>query len=239
MFTREYHQAIAQVLYALDGKLLHEHHCLFGGGTVIALRYGEYRESVDVDFMVSSKAGYRDLRQLARNGLQALCRDNNLPFAQTREMRIDQYGIRTMLSVVGRDIKFEIVLEGRVELEEPGPDDSVCGIATLSPLDMATSKLLANADRCYDDGAFNRDVIDLAMMKPSRSLLESAVIKAQAAYGNAILHDLAAAIERMETRDGWMERCMDAMAMDIPKAVLWKHIRALKKGLKLGHITRG
>lgn len=231
MFTREYHQAIAQVLYALDGKLLREHHCLFGGGTAMALRYGEYRESVDVDFVVSSKAGYRDLRQLARKGVQPLYRDDNVPFAQTRGMRIDQYGIRTMLSVVGHDIKFEILLEGRVELEDPGPDDMVCGIATLSPLDMATSKLLANADRCYDDGAFNRDIIDLAMMKPSGSLLESAVIKARAAYGDAILHDLAAAIERMETRDGWMERCMEAMAMDIPKAVMWKHIRALKKAL--------
>ena len=36
------------------------------------------------------------------------------------------------------------------------------------------------------------------------------------------------AIDRMENRDGW-ERCMNTMAMDIPKAVLWKHIRALKK----------
>jgi len=232
MFTREYHQAIAQILYALDGERLREHRCLFGGGTAIALRYGEYRESVDIDFLVSSKAGYRDLRQLARNGMPALCKDSYLPFEQTKDVRIDQYGIRTMFSVVGRDIKFEIVMEGRVELEEPGKDDVVCGIATLSSLDMATSKLLANSDRCYDDGAFNRDIIDLAMMKPSRRLLENAVLKAQAAYGNAILRDLAGAIERMETREGWMERCMYVMAIDIPKAVLWKHIRALKQVLK-------
>lgn len=232
MFTREYHQAIAQVLYALDGELLRGHHCLFGGGTAIALRHGEYRESVDIDFLVSSKVGYRELRQLARNGMPALCRDSYLPIEQTKDIRIDQYGIRTMFSVVGRDIKFEIVLEGRVELEEPGPDDVVCGIATLSALDMATSKLLANSDRCYDDGTFNRDIIDLAMMKPSRRLLENAVLKAQAAYGNAILRDLAGAIKRMETREEWMERCMDVMAMDIPKAVLWKHVRALKQALK-------
>lgn len=232
MFTREYHQAIAQVLYALNGELLREHHCLFGGGTAIALRYGEYRESVDIDLLVSSKAGYRELRQLAGNGMPALCRDSYLPFEQTKDIRIDQYGIRTMFSVVGHDIKFEIVLEGRVELEEPGPDDTVCGVATLSPLDMATTKLLANSDHCYDDGAFNRDIIDLAMMKPSRRLLENAVLKAQAAYGNAILRDLAGAIERMETRDGWMERCMDVMAIDVPKAVLWKHIRALKRAPK-------
>ena len=179
MFKRLHHQAIAQVLHALDCNLLKQHGCLFGGGTVIAMRYGEYRESLDIDFMVSSTAGYRELRQLVGTGLGPLFTDSSLPFAPLRDIRTDQYGIRTMLGVVGQDIKFEIVREGRVELDTPGPDDTVCGIATLSPLDMATSKLLANADRWYDDGAFNRDLIDLAMMKPNRKLLEGAVRKAQ------------------------------------------------------------
>lgn len=43
--------------------MLEAHHCLFGGGTAMALRYGEYRESVDIGFMVSHLAGYRALRQ--------------------------------------------------------------------------------------------------------------------------------------------------------------------------------
>lgn len=228
-FARLHHQAIGQVLYALDGGLLLRHHCLFGGGTVIAMRYGEYRESMDIDLLVSSGEGYRELRQLTRNGLAALFRDHTLPFAQNRDVRIDQYGIRTMLEVVGRDIKFEIVLEGRIELEAPGPDDRVCRIATLSPLDMAAEKLLANSDRWNDDGTLNRDVIDLAMMMPARPLLQEAVAKARVAYGDAILNDLGKAIDRMENRDGWMERCMKAMAMEMPKALLWKHIRALKQ----------
>jgi hypothetical protein len=38
------------VLSALDGDLLREVNCLFGGGTAMALRFGEYRESVDMDF---------------------------------------------------------------------------------------------------------------------------------------------------------------------------------------------
>jgi len=228
MFERLHHQAIAQVLYALDGDLLGQHDCLFGGGTVIAMRYGEYRESVDMDFLVSSAAGYRELRQLTGTGLGPLFRDSSLPFGRLREVRTDQYGIRSMLSVVGRDIKFEIVREGRVELETPGPGDTICGVATLTPLDMATSKLLANADRWNDDGAFNRDLIDLAMMKPGKALLESAVRKAEGAYGNAILQDLAKAIDRAKNRSGWLERCMEAMAIEIPKAVLWKNIRRLK-----------
>lgn len=228
MFKRHHHQAIAQVLYALDADLLRKHDCLFGGGTVMAMRYGEYRESVNIDFLVSSATGYRELRQLAGAGLDPLFSDRNLPFAPLREVRTDQYGIRSMLEVVGRDIKIEIVREGRIELGTPGRNDTVCGIATLSPLDMATSKLLANSDRWYDDGAFSRDLIDLAMMKANRELLEGAVSKAQGAYGNAILQDLAKATDRVEERNGWLERCMEAMAINIPKAVLWKYIRRLK-----------
>ncbi|MBT3967023.1 MAG: nucleotidyl transferase AbiEii/AbiGii toxin family protein, partial [Gammaproteobacteria bacterium] len=50
MFKRLHHQHISQILEALNGPLLRENQCLFGGGTAIALRYGEYRESVDIDF---------------------------------------------------------------------------------------------------------------------------------------------------------------------------------------------
>ena len=53
LFERPHHQRIAQVLSVLNGQLLRENNCLFGGGTVIALRYGEYRESVDIDLYAS------------------------------------------------------------------------------------------------------------------------------------------------------------------------------------------
>ncbi|MGZ3426818.1 MAG: nucleotidyl transferase AbiEii/AbiGii toxin family protein, partial [Caldimonas sp.] len=48
MFEREHHRRIAAILQALDAELLAASHCLFGGGTAMALRYGEYRESVDI-----------------------------------------------------------------------------------------------------------------------------------------------------------------------------------------------
>ena len=69
------------------------------------------------------------------------------PVAPLREARTDQYGIRTLLQVDGANIKFEIVLEGGIELEPAGPEDRICGVSTLTPLDMATKQLLANADR--------------------------------------------------------------------------------------------
>jgi Nucleotidyl transferase AbiEii toxin, Type IV TA system len=231
MFERAHHQRIATVLQSLDGALLRAHRCFFGGGTAMVLMYGEYRESVDMDFLVSDLAGYRHLRQLLTQpgGLQHLARPESPPWEQVREVRADQYGIRTMLQVSGHPVKFEIVLEGRIKLSEPGPCDDICGIATLTPLDMATSKLLANSDRWADDGVFSRDVIDLAMMHPKPILLREAVLKAEGAYGTAIQRDLNKAISKLNEREGWLERCMQAMAMRIPKAQLWQQIRKLQR----------
>lgn len=231
MFKRPHHQRIAFVLSALNGPLLREHNCLFGGGTAIALRYGEYRESVDIDFLVSDVASYRNLRQLltGASGIAAIVRAGAVPLEQAREIRADQYGIRTMLQMADQAIKFEIILEGRIELAPPGAIDEVCNVSTLTPLDMATSKLLANSDRWNDDGVFNRDIIDLAMMNPSLALLRSAVAKAETAYGKAIRQDIDKAIHRLQSRRGLLERCMQAMAINLPKAVVWQHIRKLRR----------
>lgn len=59
-------QRIAHVLAALDGERLRPRACLFGGGTCIALRHGEYQESVDIGFLVSDLAGHRALRKLLK-----------------------------------------------------------------------------------------------------------------------------------------------------------------------------
>ena len=233
MFERPHHQKIALVLHALNGPVLQAHHCLFGGGTAMALRYGEYRESVDIDFLVSDLGSYRSLRHALTGpqSMAAITHPDAQPLQQAREMRADQYGIRTTLRVQEQPIKFEIVLEGRITLDAPAPSDTLCGIAALTPLDMVTSKLLANSDRCMDDGVFSRDLIDLAMMAAPLPLLRQAVAKAEQAYGPSILRDLDKAIRRMQERQTWLDRCMQAMAIDVPKALLWQKIRALRRVL--------
>jgi hypothetical protein len=234
LFEREHHRQVARVLQALDARLLHAHQCLFGGGTALALRYGEYRESVDIDFLVSHREGYRALRQLLSGtaGLQAICRADIDPapvFSQTREVRADQYGIRTMLRVADAEIKFEIVLEARITLDAPGAGDLVCGVATLTPLDAAASKLLAHSDRWRDDATLSRDLIDLAMMAPPKALLRQAIVKAQGAYGASIEADLHKAIQTLRERPHRLDHCMQAMRMTtVPKALLWKRIKALE-----------
>lgn len=229
MFERAHHRRIATVLEALDADCLLANACLFGGGTAMTLRHGEYRESVDIDFLVSSVDGYRQLRQRLTGtaGVQALARPGKT-LGPVREPRADQYGVRTMLRVDGVDIKFEMVLEGRMVLDAPGIDDRVCGVATLTPLDMVASKLLANSDRWRDDAVHSRDLIDLAMMAPPRPLLRQAITKAAAAYGDSVQADLVKAIADLRARPHRLDGCMQALGMQaVSKAQLWARIRKL------------
>lgn len=229
MFERPHHRRIAALLHALDADLLASNGCLFGGGTAIALGHGEYRESVDIDFLVSSAAGYRTLRQLLTGpgGVQGIARGEGMLEA-SRAVRADQYGIRTMLRTEGVDIKFEIVSEGRIALDPPAEGGRICGVAVLTPVDQVASKLLANADRWADDAVMSRDLIDLAMMEPGPELFHKGAAKAAQAYGLSIAADLAKAIEALRARPQRLDRCMEVLQMTtVPKALLWKRIKAL------------
>ena len=179
--------------------------------------------------LVSSREGYRALREVVMrsDGVQALAR-KGARLHQVRDIRADQYGIRTLLEVVDVQIKFEIVHEGRITLDPPGPDDRVCEVATLTLLDMVATKLLANSDRGADDAIHSRDLIDLAMMTPSKRLLVQAIAKASAPYGESIQRDLVAAIRRVEEQPDLLDDCMQALQMSVPRALLWKRIKALR-----------
>jgi hypothetical protein len=235
MFTRPHHQRIAKVLELLDADLLKQHNCLFAGGTAIALGYGEYRESIDIDFLVSDLASYRYLRNSVREqGLPVLMKSTDAGQLQMSDIRSDQYGIRTRVFVEGKPIKFEIVLEGRIGLAKPGKKDSILGVASLTKLDMAASKLLANSDRGVDMGMHCRDVIDLAMLNLSKSEFAEATTKSEAAYGEAILKDLAKVIDMLGEANGLLERCMKAMDVSVPRALLWQNISKVKSYIANG-----
>lgn len=222
------------MLEALDADRLAEQSCWFGGGTAIVLRHGEYRESVDIDFLVADRDGYRNLRQALTGveGLRAIARPGTV-IEQTRELRADQYGLRTVVRSGGVDIKFEIVLEARIGFDTPGPDDRICGVVTLTSRDLAASKLLANADRWPDDSVFSRDLIDLAMMRPSRALLRAALDKAEQAYGTSVREAMSKAIAQMRQRPQRLLVCLQALHMEATTtAVVWTRIRALERALE-------
>jgi hypothetical protein len=236
-FRRKHLQLIAMALENLDAALLAKYGCYFAGGTSLAMMHGEYRESNDMDFMISDMAGYRQLRMLltGSDGLAALAKSGGV-ILQLGEPRTDQYGIRGKIQVQAVPIKLEIVFEGRITLEIPTANHTICGITRLTDLDLATEKMLANSDRWGDAAIFSRDLIDLAMMGTDRTLLKSAVQKAELAYGAAIRRDLEKAIDRMLNRTGWIERCIAAMDVSEPRASLMQRI--IKLGRDAGLMVR-
>ena len=233
MFDRAHHHRVAHVLSSLDGDLLRAHHCWFGGGTAIALMQGEFRESVDIDFLVSDLAGYRDLRKLLMGArdLSLLTRSGAEPIAFNRDIRSDQYGIRTFLDVQGAAIKFEIVNEGRIQFEIPARSERVCGVTTLSRVDLAACKFLANSDRWRDDSVFARDVIDLAMLDLPPRKLGPALAKAMVPYGVAVMTDIHRALASLRERPDWLRRCMVALSITLPPAAVQQKLRSLARRL--------
>lgn len=225
MFSRLHHQRVAGLLSMLDAPLLAEHNCWFGGGTAIVLANGEFRESVDIDFLVSDQQSFRRLRQLVRDrGLDAL---GTRELKSGRTPSVDGYGIRTSVLVAGVAIKFEIIHEGRIDLDTPSPDDEVCGVRILTRTDQVATKLLANDDRWADTSTFSRDLIDLAMMRPDTTALEAGAGKAVDAYGRTVGESLNKAVTYLQDRPQRLDDYIRALKIDAPRAVVWQSIREL------------
>ena len=159
MFEREHHRNVALVLQSLEPDVLAQRHCLFGGGTAMALRYGEYRESMTrlhgVDSPVTASCG----RSRRRRGTGPLLRPG-MRLELAREVRVDQYGIRTHVRLRFRHSS-RYILEARIALAMPGRDDRICGLATLAPLDLAREAAGQCGPRADDSVSAATD--DLAM----------------------------------------------------------------------------
>ena len=213
MYKRAHHNAIAKLLAAFNSDLLQEAECYFGGGTAIVLLMDEYRESVDIDFLCASAQGYRRLRELTFKGQMSPLLNPGAHIDILRELRADQYGIRTVLDVDGTKIKFEIIREGRVDLS--GAMNGQLDVPVLDREDLYCEKLLANADRYGDRAVRSRDIIDLGlMMSRWGAIPESAWTKARAAYGTAIDAAYENAVASIRSPE-WLRTCMQDMAMDL------------------------
>ncbi len=213
LFRRQHHNDILGALRCLNGSLLLDAECYFGGGTAIVLNMDEYRESVDIDFLCASQEGYRKLRQAlwGRSDLAGLL----LPAAELktlRDVRTDQYGIRTLIAVGDVSIKFEIVREARIQLA--GKMDDRFGVPVLTLDCMYAEKLLANADRWADKAVLNRDILDLSMMISRWGQIpDGAWAIAEGAYGDTVRKAYDEAVARIRNTE-WLQKCMAGMAME-------------------------
>ncbi len=211
MYKRPHQQRIAAVLGSMNADFLRETKCYFGGGTAIALLLGEYRESVDIDFLCADQEGYRKLRDsVFTKGLDELFPAK----VQTiRDVRADRDGIRTILVVDKTPIKFEIVREARVELE--GREVPEIAVPCLTRNDMFAEKLLANADRYGDKAVMSRDAIDLLIMEEHWGPVPKQTWdKVTSAYGDSVHVAFRKAKDLLRADRQYLNGCLEKMGID-------------------------
>jgi hypothetical protein len=196
----------------MDSAFLTSASCFFGGGTQLAMALGEYRESRDIDFLCARQDG---IRAVLRGTIEL-----------ARDVRMDRDGIRTFLLVGDVRLKFEIVFEGRIELE--GDLDRRLGVPALRPATTIAEKLLANADRGLDESTLARDLIDLAFAAVAfgRPTFDAGLALAEQAYGTAARRYLAASLDAFQQRTR-AAQCIRSLAVD-DTATLRKGLRALR-----------
>lgn len=231
-YRRARHRKVARVLDALDAAILVQAQCYFGGGTRIALELDEYRESADIDFICSELTGYRKLRSvIAQGSLGTL-----MPAAKTgvtllRDVRADQYGIRTVIGVDGEPVKFEIILEARIRVSTMKLRS--IPVPVLDGVSCFAEKWLANADRWNDTAVLSRDAIDLAFMLQAWGI-EAAVAgakQAMQAYGNVVTRAARAASTLLLEDARYRKQCVENLAIDDAKKLL-SGLRQFTKVLK-------
>ncbi len=228
-FRREQHRRVLRLLQALDGDFLATQNCYFGGGTRVSLALGEYRESRDVDFLCADIGGYRALRAgIAERSLGPILRNKVAGVRLLRDVRADQYGIRTVIDVDGAPLKFEIILEARIALQ--GERTPALPVAVLDQESCFAEKWLANADRWNDTAVLSRDLVDLAFMLthwPEAAALAGAT-RAAAAYGVAVRRAAVAATARYAEDAALRRRVIEGLGIDDTRS-LAQGVRCLQK----------
>jgi predicted nucleotidyltransferase component of viral defense system len=212
MFERAHHRLIASILGNMDINVLRKTQCFFGGGTAISMQLGEYRKSVDIDFLIGNEDGYRWLRnEITETSFGKLFRQAPT-LAGSSGVRKDRHGIRALLSVGGTVVKFEIVSENRITLQ--GQEVEAIPVPVVDRNGLFAEKLLATADRWAAPETYSRDIIDLAyMVAVWGPIPATAFDAARHAYGSSVDVALAKAIKRI-TNPEWLDRCCNAMEMN-------------------------
>jgi hypothetical protein len=224
-FVRPHHRAVARVLRSLNAELLVRAECFFGGGTQLAMMLGEYRESRDIDFLCSDRNGFRILRETITE--QSLGDVLSRPLKLAREVRADRDGIRTFFDTGSMRIKFEILVEARIDLA--GALDRRLAVPSLSLECAIAEKLLANADRGLDEAMLFRDLVDLAFaaVHAGRPKLREGLAIAERAYGSAVERYLRLTLAAFRDNRARANACIKSLAID-DTATLRRGLRILR-----------
>lgn len=216
-FRRPLHARIARILGRMDAKFLEAIACYFGGGTQLSLVYGEYRQSRDIDFIVSSREGIRAIRETVNSrSLGKLFKD---PVTLVRDVITDRDAVRTFIveEPAAQPIKFEIIYEGRIDVE--GVADRTLLVPTLTPRCAVAEKFLANTDRGLDKTTYARDAIDLAFiaLELDEKTFAQGYQRAVGAYGASVPQQFNAVLKRLEIDAAYRSECIAELMIEDPR----------------------
>lgn len=216
-FRRPAHREVLAVLSAMNADFLRDSECYFGGGTRIVLELGEYRESKDIGFLCASQEGYRTLREAIGHASLGRIAAGSVKLA--RDVRTDQYGIRTFFVTSIGTLKFEIVREARIGLA--GSAVARLPVPCLDRPHCFAEKFLANADRGLDAATLSRDIVDLAFMIEAWEIAdaEAGLAIAESAYGASVRRSIAAVREKVRGDRSYRNRCVEGLAIEDPKTL--------------------
>ena len=214
-FQYAIHNQILQILGAVNCDFFESCSILFGGGTMLALEYGEYRLSRDIDFLCPYGEPFSRLRRRTfEQGYAALFNlDKCTQFEFPQEMRTDRDGVRFAIAIDQTILKFEIVAEGRIVLASPAKP-AWSPVVCLSTIDRIVEKLLANGDRWPDQSVLSRDLIDLAILRHNMAFPQAAFDKAEAAYPT--IEPLKRSILSFQAKPDYRLRCYERLQLESP-----------------------
>lgn len=220
---QQHYQNILVILKNLNLEFLRQCEAYLGGGTLINLETDCFRYSADIDFICSTVAGYKLLRQrIFSEGHRCLFKDDllNKEITLDRMPKIDRYGIRfpILVSTERIPIKLGIITETRVKLGNPLFPDWNKELASLNIRDRYVLKLMANSDRYLDKSVYSRDLIDLTMLRNNYPLPSGAILTAEAIYG--VTEQLVEAITLFQKDSEYRENCYRQLQIEEPYKII-------------------
>jgi hypothetical protein len=193
------------------------------------MELGEYRESADIDFLCASRDGYRALREsVGESSLGRMASGSGPVLA--REVRADQYGVRTWIVAGDLRLKFEVIREARIELA--GTRIASLPVPCLDRMHAFAEKLLANADRGTDASTLSRDAVDLAFMVEGWGDGEArrGALLARAAYGEEVSRKLAFVVDKLRNDRRYRKSCVEGLAIEESRT-LGRGLERLARGI--------
>ena len=208
-FRRPRHAAIMGVLRRMDAAFLLENRCFLSGGTAAAMELGEYRRAEGMRFL--TEGGFSAIRcGVAHNSFGPVFREQP---DLAREVRPDQFGVRSFVNTDDGPIKLEILWTHA----PPGVGAPRTGwpVPLVGRRALVTGLVLALFDLGSPKRAYFRNLVDLAFTSASwgNDVLADAMATCEQAFGERISEGLATALRlALDHADAWAE-CMRDMSV--------------------------